>query len=270
MSHKSRSCPSKKFEISYPEENLCNHYVEYPINDNEISPEINFEDTNNFVLSACMDVSETNLEYSDYLNSNIFDSENNLLSDDFGEAEMLQSPINNFEVQRNDNQQNFEETNSNFDSSSKSLELSNRKEQIKNELRVSDSFHSNCSVSKNVNSFVSVPKAKRQAPFPILPGSFHPNSKQTVSNSRSSTSVLLRSSGGIFLPLVSRLHSLSILVAIVCLVLLAPGRMSHILLYFPCRLVFGTLYPAYASYKAVRTKNVKEYVSRNFISLCKF
>ena len=29
-----------------------------------------------------------------------------------------------------------------------------------------------------------------------------------------------------------------------------------------CRLVFGTLYPAYKSYKAVRTKNVKEYVSR--------
>ena len=27
------------------------------------------------------------------------------------------------------------------------------------------------------------------------------------------------------------------------------------------RLVFGTLYPAYASYKAVKTKNVKEYVS---------
>jgi hypothetical protein len=28
------------------------------------------------------------------------------------------------------------------------------------------------------------------------------------------------------------------------------------------RLVFGTLYPSYASYKAVRTKNVKEYVSK--------
>lgn len=27
------------------------------------------------------------------------------------------------------------------------------------------------------------------------------------------------------------------------------------------RLVFGTLYPAYSSYKAVKTKDVKEYVS---------
>ena len=32
--------------------------------------------------------------------------------------------------------------------------------------------------------------------------------------------------------------------------------------YLGFRLVFGTLYPAYASYKAVRTKNVKEYVSK--------
>lgn len=28
-----------------------------------------------------------------------------------------------------------------------------------------------------------------------------------------------------------------------------------------CSLAFGTLYPAYSSYKAVKTKNVKEYVS---------
>lgn len=31
------------------------------------------------------------------------------------------------------------------------------------------------------------------------------------------------------------------------------------------RLVFGTLYPAYSSYKAVKSKDVKEYVSILFV-----
>lgn len=35
------------------------------------------------------------------------------------------------------------------------------------------------------------------------------------------------------------------------------------IMYIFCRLVFGLLYPAYASYKAVKTKNVKEYVSNS-------
>ena len=55
------------------------------------------------------------------------------------------------------------------------------------------------------------------------------------------------------------LDRLRILAAL--LVILMPRPLTYILLYPIFRLVFGNLYPAYASYKAVRTKNVKEYVS---------
>lgn len=52
-------------------------------------------------------------------------------------------------------------------------------------------------------------------------------------------------------------------VAIVLAVIL-PRSFTYAIIYPIFRLVFGTLYPAYASYKAVRTKNVKEYVSLIF------
>ena len=53
------------------------------------------------------------------------------------------------------------------------------------------------------------------------------------------------------------LCTLSLIACLVCLIL--PRSACLIASIF--RLALGTLYPAYASYKAVRTKDVKEYVS---------
>jgi hypothetical protein len=48
-------------------------------------------------------------------------------------------------------------------------------------------------------------------------------------------------------------------------ILFTPAFVANFFLY-PCfRLLFGTLYPAYASYKAVRNKDVKAYVSNCFL-----
>lgn len=65
------------------------------------------------------------------------------------------------------------------------------------------------------------------------------------------------------LPLFFSLTGTAIFALIV--IFLMPRGFSQLLLYPGFRLLFGTLYPAYASYKAVKTKNVKEYVSREFV-----
>lgn len=45
-----------------------------------------------------------------------------------------------------------------------------------------------------------------------------------------------------------------------CLFCIAFPRSAHLIVAF-YRLLLGTLYPAYASYKAIRTKDVEEYVT---------
>lgn len=50
-----------------------------------------------------------------------------------------------------------------------------------------------------------------------------------------------------------------------CLACLAFPLLAPLIVSF-CRVFLGTLYPAYASYKAIRNKDVKEYVSPFFSS----
>lgn len=65
--------------------------------------------------------------------------------------------------------------------------------------------------------------------------------------------------------IVSRLSIFKPLVLVGALVFFCSKTVTYVFIYPVFRLVFGTLYPAYASYKAVKTKNVKEYVSMLYI-----
>lgn len=62
-------------------------------------------------------------------------------------------------------------------------------------------------------------------------------------------------------------------VAVLLLFACACCHSAAAYLYSYYRLIFGTLYPSYASYKAIKNKDIKEYVSttrmlRNLLNNC--
>lgn len=69
-------------------------------------------------------------------------------------------------------------------------------------------------------------------------------------------------------PLNVKLSPTSLGFSFLSLCFVCPRVVTHALIYPLFRLLFGTLYPAYASYKAVRTKNIKEYVSIFWSNRC--
>lgn len=97
----------------------------------------------------------------------------------------------------------------------------------------------------------------------------HYMQESNVTNARKLTqqkiaSLLHRISG--FLEMLSRfplprMSTMSVGLISLFAVFVSPRNLCEKFLYPGFRLMFCIIYPAYASYKAIRTKNVKEYVS---------
>ncbi|XP_013117781.2 receptor expression-enhancing protein 2 isoform X3 [Stomoxys calcitrans] len=96
-------------------------------------------------------------------------------------------------------------------------------------------------------------------------GESHPDDEDTLEVIDTNNVVRNLTAVGRFLEMLQGLPlpCLSLTTSCICFIIaifISPRPCAQNIIYPVFRLSFGTLYPAYASYKAVRTKNVKEYV----------
>lgn len=145
------------------------------------------------------------------------------------------------------------------------FEAKNRRDKLNNEIK-RKSFTSKMSGEETLqcdevfyDSLLNIPNGNRNIDSDIATSANESDVKTLRKQSNKSRSKNIVNLVSWFVFLLSSVNGA--IATTLTITLFLPKALIKSLIYPGYRLLFGTLYPAYASYKAVRTKNVKEYVS---------